>query len=146
MIKKREFCLYCNEKMESKTAKKKFCSDLHRLYYNRELKRGTLSIDEHYKEEKLSKFITYKKSDESSYDEQKNELAKFDELGIFCSTPKQNYDFKDDKYLMVEKYTSYPLKNKPTNNFEQIKWLKEKKESDNQIKFAWEQFKKTIIL
>ena len=30
--------------MESKTAKKKFCSDLHRLYYHRELKRGTLNL------------------------------------------------------------------------------------------------------
>lgn len=36
MIKKTENCLYCGEKMESKTAKKKFCSDLHRVYWNRE--------------------------------------------------------------------------------------------------------------
>ena len=38
MIQKRETCLYCGEKMESITAKKKFCSDLHRLYWNREQK------------------------------------------------------------------------------------------------------------
>lgn len=38
MIKKTENCLYCGEKMESKTAKKKFCSDLHRVYWNRENK------------------------------------------------------------------------------------------------------------
>jgi hypothetical protein len=38
MIKKSEYCLYCGEKMESKTAKKKFCSDLHRVYWNREQK------------------------------------------------------------------------------------------------------------
>ena len=44
MIQKRETCLYCGDKMESITAKKKFCSDLHRLYYNRELKRGTLDL------------------------------------------------------------------------------------------------------
>lgn len=37
MIKKTENCLYCGEKMESKTAKKKFCSDLHRVYWNREI-------------------------------------------------------------------------------------------------------------
>ncbi len=36
MIKKRETCLYCGEKMESITAKKKFCSTLHRVYYFRE--------------------------------------------------------------------------------------------------------------
>jgi hypothetical protein len=38
MIKKTENCLYCGEKMESVTAKKKFCSDLHRVYWNREQK------------------------------------------------------------------------------------------------------------
>lgn len=35
MIKKTEYCLYCGEKMESKTAKKKFCCPLHRVYWNR---------------------------------------------------------------------------------------------------------------
>jgi len=43
MIKKTENCLYCGEKMESKTAKKKFCSTLHRVYYNRELANKILS-------------------------------------------------------------------------------------------------------
>lgn len=44
MITKTENCLYCGEKMESKTAKKKFCSDLHRVYYNREKFRGTIGL------------------------------------------------------------------------------------------------------
>lgn len=38
MIKKLDKCLYCGEKMESKTAKKKFCCDTHRVYWNREQK------------------------------------------------------------------------------------------------------------
>jgi hypothetical protein len=38
MIKKTENCIYCGEKMESVTAKKKFCSPLHRVYWNREQK------------------------------------------------------------------------------------------------------------
>lgn len=38
MIVKTENCLYCGQKMESKTAKKKFCCDLHRVYWNREKK------------------------------------------------------------------------------------------------------------
>lgn len=42
MIQKRETCLYCGQKMESKTAKKKFCTPLHRVYYNRELNRGAI--------------------------------------------------------------------------------------------------------
>ncbi len=36
MIRKTENCLYCGEKMESITAKKKYCSNKCRLYYNRE--------------------------------------------------------------------------------------------------------------
>lgn len=36
MIKKREACLYCGGKMESKTAKKKFCSDKCKVYWHRE--------------------------------------------------------------------------------------------------------------
>lgn len=44
MIKKRETCLYCNEKMESKSAKKRFCCALHRVYFNREIKIGKLKI------------------------------------------------------------------------------------------------------
>lgn len=52
------------------------------------------------------------------------------------------YNFKEDKYLMIEKYTKYPTKNTPVNKFEKVKWLKEKREADNQIKLAWEQFKK----
>lgn len=45
MIKKRDTCLYCGEKMESKSAKKLFCSDKCRIYYQREKARGTLGID-----------------------------------------------------------------------------------------------------
>jgi hypothetical protein len=45
MVKKSENCLYCGEKMDSKTAKKKFCSDQHRVYYNREKNSGTTITD-----------------------------------------------------------------------------------------------------
>jgi predicted nucleic acid-binding Zn ribbon protein len=38
MIKKTENCIYCGEKMESITAKKKYCSAKCRLYFNRESK------------------------------------------------------------------------------------------------------------
>ena len=38
MIKKKENCKYCGEKMESRTAKKSFCSEKCRVYFNRESK------------------------------------------------------------------------------------------------------------
>jgi hypothetical protein len=35
MIPRKEFCEYCNEKMENKNAKKRFCSDKCRVYASR---------------------------------------------------------------------------------------------------------------
>lgn len=42
MIKKRDTCLYCEEQMESETAKKKFCSDKCKVYWHRENPKVTL--------------------------------------------------------------------------------------------------------
>ena len=50
---------------------------------------------------------------------------------------KPVFDFGDDKFLMLEKYTKYPLKDKPQNKFEAVTWLKEKADSDAKIKAAW---------
>lgn len=45
MIQKIENCTYCGDKMKDvKSAKRKFCNDKCRIYYGRELKRGTLDI------------------------------------------------------------------------------------------------------
>lgn len=44
MIEKILNCIYCHKPMESLTAKKKFCSEKCRVYYHRELARGTLGI------------------------------------------------------------------------------------------------------
>lgn len=51
------------------------------------------------------------------------------------------FDFGDDKFLMIEKYTKYPLKDKPANKFEAATWLKEKTATDQEIKLAWEKRK-----
>lgn len=40
MIKKTPYCIYCGERMESLTAKKKYCSDKCRVYFNREYPKG----------------------------------------------------------------------------------------------------------
>lgn len=53
MIEKIENCLYCGSKMESITAKKRFCSDQHRVYYNREKKKK----DEVLQSKKGSSFL-----------------------------------------------------------------------------------------
>ena len=40
MINRTPYCIYCGERMESKTAKKKYCSDKCRVYFNREHPNG----------------------------------------------------------------------------------------------------------
>lgn len=46
MIKKKENCEYCSEKMDSKTAKKRFCSEKCRVYYNRASKYADKVVSE----------------------------------------------------------------------------------------------------
>jgi hypothetical protein len=69
MIKKTENCLYCGEKMESKTAKKKFCCDLHRVYWNRE--------------KKISQLVTGDKSDDELLPPSKELIKSISESVLF---------------------------------------------------------------
>jgi len=59
MIKKTPYCIYCGERMESLTAKKKYCSDKCRVYFNREYPNGkTISpVELASKLEDISKVI-----------------------------------------------------------------------------------------
>ena len=54
MIKKKENCEYCGEKMESKTAKKRFCSAKCRVYFSREPKSGGSMTIEFKKLDKIA--------------------------------------------------------------------------------------------
>jgi hypothetical protein len=40
MKNKTPFCIYCGERMESQTSKKKFCSDKCRVYFHRKYPKG----------------------------------------------------------------------------------------------------------
>lgn len=42
MINRTPFCIYCNERMESETSKKKFCSDKCRVYWHRKYPKGNV--------------------------------------------------------------------------------------------------------
>lgn len=82
MIKKRNTCLYCGEKMDSVTAKKKFCSDVHRVYYNREQKQKlkgenvSLPIIKKSDMASLAKFVTTKMKPEQLTKELKMNLIR----------------------------------------------------------------------
>lgn len=62
MIKKIENCQYCGEKMESKTAKKRFCSTKCRVYFNREPKSGGSVTVEFKKLDKIASNLDVSKS------------------------------------------------------------------------------------
>lgn len=70
MIKKTKNCIYCGNEMESVTAKKKYCSDLCRVYFNREKNSSTKETADDTKNTSDEKD---KKEDDSSPDNDTNE-------------------------------------------------------------------------
>lgn len=44
MREKRKDCKYCGKEIEAKTTRKEFCSDLHRVYWNREHPQTTVKV------------------------------------------------------------------------------------------------------
>lgn len=61
MIKKKENCLYCGEKMESLTAKKSFCSVKCRVYFNRSNKNGKIASNLDVSKPKANNVTIYHK-------------------------------------------------------------------------------------
>jgi len=51
------FCIYCNQRMESQTSKKKFCSDKCRVYFHRKFPNGNIispvELEKRLKEAKI---------------------------------------------------------------------------------------------
>ena len=111
IIEKTETCFYCGKKMESITAKKIYCSNKCRVYYNRAVK-GMQKINK--KAEEVENISTFDKS---------------------------KYDFGQDAFLNIEKYTKYPIKNCPSDFFNKKIYMTEKSTADLEIKEAWNKFK-----
>lgn len=83
------------------------------------------------------KIVSYKK-------EVKEVSNVIDEKGIsygIKTWENSKYDFGDDKFLMIEKYTKYPQKSKPANKYDVGKWQTIKNESDKGIREAWNKHK-----
>lgn len=72
MIKKIENCIYCGEKMESITAKKKYCSAKCRLYFNRERKKATIVAEPAVKSIKIEKAVVGVKTHQPVLEKPKN--------------------------------------------------------------------------
>jgi predicted nucleic acid-binding Zn ribbon protein len=72
MIKKIENCIYCGEKMESITAKKKYCSAKCRLYFNRERKKAIIVAEPVIKSIKVEKTISNTKNTITTVETAKN--------------------------------------------------------------------------
>lgn len=111
MIEKLEFCTYCGKKMESERASKKFCNPQHRLYYHREVKRGTFVAPKIIDPDKYIKHLpNYQKEasieiedkgnfKKTSWDEPETHLVTFQEL----LNGMANVQFSDEKEDYAEK-------------------------------------------
>jgi len=51
------------------------------------------------------------------------------------------YDFTGMVFLDVEKFTKFPKKEMPTDKWKKIEWEKSKKNSDQEIRIAWNKYK-----
>ena len=72
--------------------------------------------------------------DEIAYDNPKHDFSNIKTVRIENVLP---FDFGDDKFLNVEKYTKFPSKERPTNLGERIEFDKFKKIFDDGIRAAW---------
>lgn len=106
-------------------------------------RKSEIKIERFLKSEKPDPLnINFKKGIITTYDSKSvpNEpildSKKRDEIEHKNSQEKE-YDFGNDKFLVMEKYTKHPLKDIPKNTVEKFNWLKEKEEADNKIKLAW---------
>jgi len=104
-------CLYCNVSFLYTSTKSRYCSNKCRVYYNRAVK-GMQKIDKN--EEEVKNISTFDKS---------------------------KYDFGQDSFLNIEKYTKYPIKNCPSDFFNKKIYMTEKSTADLEIKEAWNKFK-----
>lgn len=73
--------------------------------------------------------------DEIAYDNPKPDFSNIKTVRIENVLP---FDFGDDKFLNVEKYTKFPLKERPTNLGERMEFDSLKKIFDNGIRDAWQ--------
>jgi predicted nucleic acid-binding Zn ribbon protein len=74
MIKKIENCIYCGEKMESITAKKKYCSAKCRLYFNRERKKAIIVAEPVVKSIKTQKAVASTKIHQAALETPENAI------------------------------------------------------------------------
>mgnify|MGYP003452606692 CR=1 FL=1 len=58
------------------------------------------------------------------------------------TSPIEQYNFGDEEWLSVEKYTKYPSKDKPHGRAEIYQWSLMKADADEKLKAAWEDHKK----
>ena len=120
MIKKIENCIYCGEKMaDVKSAKRKFCNDVCRIYYKREIDRGSLSIS----------------------GQNKPEQAKKEAVKGILPLQADLIDFGQDKWFLIDNYTKFQPKERPEEKIARSAWDLQKKLADNEIRKQWKEQK-----
>ncbi len=162
-----EKCLYCSTPIEQKEGKRerKFCSPSHCTMYNLNLKKkdkpkgkqgrpkgspnknkvvGTVPLPDDYvefTEVKIAgvegKTLTYPAFEMKPLEEMGSEMN-----AIALPEPQPKWDFSQVVFLNVEDFTEYPKKDCPPNRFQRTEYLSKKKEADDKIREAFNQYKK----
>lgn len=163
-------CLNCQKEITQKEGKraKKFCNDICRATYWQKKNKGKepkYVLFKTFKEmqEKLNKAMAEANlagnatQNELKYSDESHRKAKEIVINNFTTQqPKTNftintaeksysqYNFVNEQWLILDKYTKYPKNQKPIFWKDQKEWMKAKQNSDQEIIIAWHEFKKDI--
>jgi hypothetical protein len=152
-------CLNCGKpiEQEDKTRReKKYCNDTCRAAFHQKKNAGKkkyvrIETFEQLKEQldKAKEENNRLKSSKETQGGNKNQKEYSDKGNKKDTpeTPKNEFGFDvNDKWFFVEKYTKHPQKDIPLNKIDAQRWLREKTYSDNEIKKAWNEWKKKVNL
>lgn len=144
-------CLNCGAEIIQKNGGKQrlFCDNQNKCkqaYHNKTKKEPKYVQYQTFKELKDRFDALVKERVDKSYDGEKTNRSMIDEVGQWEScqkTNKEEYNFAGKKFFIIEDYTKYPMKDIPKNQLQAQIFIKEKKEADQKIKEAWNEFKNT---
>lgn len=88
------------------------------------------------------KLTEYVEKNKSTNDINTNNTIDAEKEVPIIETYKPIFDFGDDIYLNVEKYTKFPKQERPTIPYQAIEWDNMKKIFDDGIRAEWHKFKK----
>lgn len=138
-------CIFCGSDISHLPPKSKFCNSSHRVYHHRGLSfDGDLSPKKRGRKpnSQKPKEITHIDTPITTIVEEAKSGPWYRLDAAYAAHPLFPFDFENDNGMVrVDKYTQYPLNKRPAVAIHRPAFDKAKKESDNLIRMAWDDYK-----